>query len=258
MPFSHEKLVVYQEALEFNARAADWSSDWDRKHAVCDQLSRAAESIVERIAMASASFSAMKIRSLEYAVGSTLECAACLDLACIKGLLDETQTEGEKEALGSVLRMLIGLRRSWITPRRAVREDQAEYASEGHRRFHHEELEVYQASLHLASEFSASQSFAHLHTQTFRRLDELLTSLVLNLAEGNGRFSKEDQSRFCASAHEAAIKLAARLDLCRVKNELPDDEVANWKNLLERISAMTMSMSQKSRERARRQSSDKT
>jgi len=70
----------------------------------------------------------------------------------------------------------------------------------------------------------------------------LLTSMVLNIAEGNGRFSDADQARFLGTSHESAIKLAARLDLCVTQNLLPQDEVVGWKALLQRVSVMASSM----------------
>ena len=60
--FNHEDLKVYQNALQFTARAESWVAEWDKKHAICDHLSRAAGSIVENIAMASAAYSGMKAK----------------------------------------------------------------------------------------------------------------------------------------------------------------------------------------------------
>ena len=44
--FSHEKLWVYGKALDFAAVADGICSKWDKRQAVGDHLSRAAESIV--------------------------------------------------------------------------------------------------------------------------------------------------------------------------------------------------------------------
>ena len=62
MAFNHDKLKVYQRALAFNRKVGLWVAQWDGRHAVCDQLSRAAGSMLENIAMASAACSAMKQR----------------------------------------------------------------------------------------------------------------------------------------------------------------------------------------------------
>ena len=72
MAFSHESLNVYQRTLSFNAKVCAWTGQWNRKYAISDQLFRAAESMLENIAMASAAFSAMKTRSVDYAIGSLL------------------------------------------------------------------------------------------------------------------------------------------------------------------------------------------
>jgi len=108
--------------------------------------------------------------------------------------------------------------------------------------FHHETLDVYRVAIEVTMAFCASETVSRLSNQAFRRLDELLTSMVLNIAEGNGRFSDADQSRFLGTSHESAIKLAARLDLCVTQNLLPQDEVARWKALLQRVSIMAAAM----------------
>ena len=131
MTFNHENLKVYQRTLSFNVKVGGWTAEWDSRHALCDQLSRAAGSILENIAVASAAYSTMKLRGLDYAIGSSLECAACLDLAGIKQLLDTKSVDKEKEELSLILRMLVGLRKSWAQSRWAVREDSAEYLTKG-------------------------------------------------------------------------------------------------------------------------------
>jgi hypothetical protein len=215
--------------------------------------------MLENIAMASAAYSSMKLRSLDYAIGSSLECAACLDLARIKRLLDAAGVYAEKEELSQILRMLVGLRKSWASSAQVVREGSAEYATQGDEidkdrdndcdndtgervLFHHESLDVYRVAIAAAEAFCASAAASRLSNPVFRRLDELLTSMVLNLAEGNGRFSDSDQVRFLGASHESAIKLAARLDVCVTQTLLSQEEVVRWKTLLERVSVMTSSM----------------
>ncbi len=128
MAFNHENLKVYQRTLSFNVKVGVWTVQWEREHALCDQLARAAGSMLENIAVASAAYSTMKLRGLDYAIGSCLECAACLDLAGIKQLLDMQSLHPEKEELSQILRMLVGLRKSWAQSGAVVREDSAEYS----------------------------------------------------------------------------------------------------------------------------------
>jgi hypothetical protein len=108
--------------------------------------------------------------------------------------------------------------------------------------FHHETLSVYSAALELAKVLAISDAVQRLSGSDYRRLDALLTSIVLNIAEGNGRFSAADQRRFLGTSYEAAIKLATRLDLRAVQGVLPADLVSACKPLLERVAAMTASM----------------
>lgn len=243
MAFNHEKLEVYQRALVFDKKASNWTGEWGGRHAIRDHLDRAASSIVENLAMSSASHTSMKTRCLDYSVGSTLECAACMDLAEVKHLLNDGVVARAKEDLLHILRMLIGLRRSWSCRTSWVRESDAVYEAREKALFHHEKLDVYKVSMQIAKTLTSSETVDSLPATVFRRLDELLTSMVLNIAEGNGRFSKADQQRFIGVSHEAAIKLAARLDICVVQELIPADEVQEVKLLLERVAAMTLAMS---------------
>ena len=274
MAFNHENLIVYQRALPFNVKVGIWIERWDSKHAVCSQLWRAAGSMLENLAMASAAYSSMKLRGLDYAIGSCLECAACLDLARIKRLLDIEATCTEKKALSQILKMLVGLRKSWAGSEWVVKEDRANYEvgsdideaphiggagcdkdSRSNPLFHHETLDVYQVALEAVTAWCCLEVSSLMPNAVFRRLDELLTSMVLNIAEGNGRFTEADQVRFLGTSHESAVKLASRADLCVCQELLPRDEVEEWKALLQRVSVMTSSMIANIQQRGSRQGS---
>jgi len=85
--FPHETLHVYGKALAFVAAASAFLSSWDKRHAVVDQLDRASESLLLNLADGARFVSgARKLRALDYALGSCLECVACLDIARIKSL----------------------------------------------------------------------------------------------------------------------------------------------------------------------------
>jgi four helix bundle protein len=86
--FSLDKLKVYDKALANAASLAQRSRSWDKRHAVTDQLLRASESFVLNLAEGARLRSAAKRQHvLDYAIGSALECAACLDIAQIKEFL---------------------------------------------------------------------------------------------------------------------------------------------------------------------------
>ena len=79
---THHKLKVYEKALALGTRAEELSASWGRRHAIVEHYRRASESIVLNIAEGARHLSGSdKARMLDYAVGSTLECAACLDIA---------------------------------------------------------------------------------------------------------------------------------------------------------------------------------
>ena len=112
--------------------------------------------------------------------------------------------------------------------------------------FSHENLAVYQRALALNTSvgvwLASCTSASILTSSLYRRLDSLATSMVLNIAEGNGRNSELDQSRFLGTSHEATVKLAARLDLCVAQSQVPRDAIIEIKKLLSRVSAMTSAM----------------
>jgi four helix bundle protein len=96
--FGYEQLHVYQRALAFCGSVGTLAKNWESWHAIADHLPRAAESVVVNLAEACAVFSQAKRNVLDYSLGSTLECAAGLDIAGIKGLVDtETVLRYKKE-----------------------------------------------------------------------------------------------------------------------------------------------------------------
>lgn len=244
--FAHEKLHVYGKALAFVAAASAFSAGWDKRHAVVEQLDRASDSLIVNLAEAARFHSASsKLRALDYALGSGLECAACLDIARIKGLLNKTDTTEEKQRLCEIAKMLIGLRRAWEAWK--VHEDSPPYGeapvdSAPPALFHHETLEVYGAALKLMEWFVSLPGARELSSRLHRQIDEGVTSIGLNIAEGNGRYSELDHHRFLDVAESSAVKVAAYLDLAAQKRTLGPVECGPGKELLGRIVAMLSRM----------------
>jgi len=81
-----------------------------------------------------------------------------------------------------------------------------------------------------------------LASRFYRQIDEGVTSIILNIAEGNGRYSELDHRRFPDIAEGSAVKVAAYLDLAVQKLTLSRDECGPGKALLERILAMLSRM----------------
>jgi four helix bundle protein len=105
--------------------------------------------------------------------------------------------------------------------------------------FDHERLEVYQVALEffdLADEVveRLPRGRGHLGDQ----LTRASLSIVNNIAEGAGKFSKGDKRRYYLSAMGSATESAAMLDVC-LRRKLADEEThRRGKQLLDRIVAM--------------------
>jgi four helix bundle protein len=212
--FPHEKLDVYAKALSFAALAMPAVDSWPASVSVRDQLDRAIESLVtDLVKAAHLQRTNQGVYFLECSLGSVLECAACFDVATLRNLVDEVQLQAAKRSLQTVARMEVGLRNSWITAM-SVKEDAEPYAVDTQHFFSHESLAVYQRSLQIHAALKdmlcAGRSNGHRYA---RKIDALSTSLTLNIAEGNGRYSKLDHGKFVDIAADAGARLAACLDL---------------------------------------------
>jgi len=209
----HEQLHVYSKAMAFAKLVGEWIDSWPSSFAVRNQLDRAMESIVANLARAARHQRTDKgTYLLECSLGSVLECAACLDVALRRQLVDATQVREGKVLLQETARMEVGLRRSWCEPMRA-REESETYLAGEESFFKHESLDVYQRSLQLHEVLGDLLMGERREHRYAKRVDESTTSLTLNIAEGNGRFSMRDHGTFVDSAEDAATKLAAYLDL---------------------------------------------
>ena len=131
--FDHEKLNVYQASLKFVAWATELISGIQAKAAVKDQLDRASTSVPLNIAEGNGKFAIRDCcRYLDFARGSALECAACLDVLVAKRLAEITRIMSGKQQLFEIVSMLMGLINSL---RARVGEESGEYLSFGEQEF---------------------------------------------------------------------------------------------------------------------------
>jgi four helix bundle protein len=108
--FDHEKLEVYREAVAFIAWLSTLLEETARLGEVKDQLDRASTSIPLNIAEGNGKYAPKdRCRFFDIAHGSTLECAAGLDVLVAKGKLAPDQIRPGKERLQRIVRMLMGL-----------------------------------------------------------------------------------------------------------------------------------------------------
>ncbi len=126
--FDHEKLHIYKAALEF----LKWLQEQKNMEripkglAVYGHLDRASASSPLNIAEGNGKFTQRdRCKYFDIARGSTLECAAALDILVAKSILTEDEIVPGKKILHSMVSMLVGLIRSNSSER--VYDSQASY-----------------------------------------------------------------------------------------------------------------------------------
>ena len=236
-PLGHEKLVAYQKGMRFVAFRRELLDQLTRRVAACDHLERGSESILVNIAHASNTWSPNeRIVYLGHANGSALECAACLDVLVAKSLREPEQVHAGKSVLAEIVSILITMRK---TTANRVREDQVRYRTKKGNLFDHEDLDVYQVALKLVAWLDPMLTNFSCSSDLCSKLDKSTTSIVLNIAEGNGRFTGADQSKFYQTAYKSTIQSSALLDL----SEGNETKQSEGRELLRRIAAMLTALS---------------
>lgn len=244
-PMGHEKLHTYQKALRVVARNTDILSRIPSGAAVLDQFERATESMVTNIAIGNSTwFTGERLKYFDYAMGSILESAACLDICRVRDFISLEEACAEKDLLEEVVRMLHGLRKS---PPSTMRESRAEYdanpsPSMNRVRFAHESLDVYRAALDLVRWMHEETQSPSTSRRLSRKLDIHITAAVLNVAEGNGQYADLDHRRFLGIALASTLKAGAVTDLLQAREHLDSAAVEPGKRLMRRVVSMLTRM----------------
>src|SRR5258708_32755695 len=116
--------------------------------------------------------------------------------------------------------------------------------------FDHEKLDVYQEAIAFCGwvgEFIAAIS---AKAAAKDQLDRASTSIPLNIAEGNGKFSAKDRARFLEMARGSALECAACLDVLLVRKLASEELVVLAKEQLVRIVQMLIGLLRKFSQRA--------
>jgi four helix bundle protein len=111
--FDHEKLHVYQKAIEFVKWTDSLLKKIEAKSSTKDQLERACESIVLNISEGNGKFLPKdRCRYFDISRGSAMECAGCLDVLFARNLITHKDREEGKFILKDIINMLMGLIKS--------------------------------------------------------------------------------------------------------------------------------------------------
>jgi four helix bundle protein len=108
--------------------------------------------------------------------------------------------------------------------------------------FDHEKLDVYQESITfiswLAPVLESGVRFGEIKDQ----IERASSSISLNIAEGNGRFSHKDRGKFFEISLSSAFECSACLDVMVARSKLTRDAARPGKVSLQRIVRMLVGL----------------
>jgi four helix bundle protein len=116
--------------------------------------------------------------------------------------------------------------------------------------FDHEKLDVYQEAIGFCGWVGEFLNAISAKAAAKDQLDRASTSIPLNIAEGNGKFSAKDRARFFEMARGSALECAACLDVLLVRKLAGEEQVFLAKERLSRIVQMLIGLLRKFSERA--------
>ena len=108
--------------------------------------------------------------------------------------------------------------------------------------FDHEKLEVYRESIAFVAWISSLLDETVRAGEIKDQLDRASSSIPLNIAEGNGKYTPKDRCRFFDTAHGSALECAAALDVLVAKSKATCDQVVPGKERLQRIVRMLVGL----------------
>ena len=110
------------------------------------------------------------------------------------------------------------------------------------RNFDHENLKVYQQSIQFVSWAEEVLDSVPKSLAVHNQLERAATSVPLNIAEGNGKFTAPDRCRFFDIARGSALECAACLDVLVAKKRLRVDTVQSGKQQLVEVVSMLVGL----------------
>jgi four helix bundle protein len=99
--------------------------------------------------------------------------------------------------------------------------------------FDHEKLIAYQRSIQFVAWASPLLESLPAKLAVSDQLDRASTSVPLNIAEGNGKYTPPDRSRYLDSARGSALECAACWDVLVAKGKCSTDQIEAGKALLQ-------------------------
>src|SRR2546423_11259878 len=116
--------------------------------------------------------------------------------------------------------------------------------------FDHAKLDVYREAINFCGWVGEFLASIPAKAAAKDQLDRASTSIPLNIAEGNGKFSARDRARFFEMARGSALECAARLDVLVVRKLAKEETLAAQKERLVRIVEMLVGLLRRFSDRA--------
>src|SRR6266516_7428548 len=116
--------------------------------------------------------------------------------------------------------------------------------------FDHEKLDVYREAIDFCGWVGDFLPAIPAKAAAKDQLDRASTSILLNIAEGNGKFSAKDRARFLEMVRGSALECAACLDVLVVRKLIATERIVPAKEQFVRIVNMLMGMLKRFSERA--------
>ena len=116
--------------------------------------------------------------------------------------------------------------------------------------FDHEKLDAYRDAIAFCGWVGEFLGAIASKAAAKDQLDQASTSVPLNIAEGNGKFSARDRARFFETARGSALECAVCLDVLLARKLATEEHVTTGKERLARIVQMLVGLLRKFSERA--------
>jgi four helix bundle protein len=116
--------------------------------------------------------------------------------------------------------------------------------------FDHEKLDVYREAIDFCGWVGKFLATISAKAAAKDQLDRASTSIPLNIAEGNGKFSASDRARFLEIARGSALECAACLDVLVARELATPEQITVPKENLVRIVQMLIGLLKKFSPRA--------
>jgi len=108
--------------------------------------------------------------------------------------------------------------------------------------FDHEKLKAYQSAIQFVAWVTPLIDKLEKSKSVRDQLDRASTSVPLNIAEGNAKFSMKDRCRYLDIASGSAVECAAALDVLVAQQRLKHDEIRDGKLILKQIVSLVIGL----------------